>query len=165
MGKSTHQPFLPSKTKRTTDILQVVHSNLAGPLQNKSIQGSIYITTFIDDYSKYRVLYFMKSKDQFQKVFKMYLAWAETQTSLKMHALHSDRGGKYMAAQVKDILVERGIEHHLTMPGSPQSNGKAEWFNRTIEDKATAMLQTAGLSKGFWEFAWSAALHMSRICP
>ena len=105
----------------------------------------------------------MKSKDQFQKVFKMYLAWAETQTLLKMHALHSDRGGKYMAAQVKDILVERGIEHHLTMPGSPQSNGKAEWFNRTIEDKATAMLQTAGLSKGFWEFAWSAALHMSRI--
>ena len=95
----------------------------------------------------------------------MYLAWAETQTLLKMHALHSDRGGKYMAAQVKDILVERGIEHHLTMPGSPQSNGKAEWFNRTIEDKATAMLQTAGLSKGFWEFAWSAALHMSQICP
>ena len=119
VGKSTCQPFLPSKTKRTTDILQVVHSDLAGPLQNKSIQGSIYIATFIDDYSKYGVLYFMKSKDQFQKVFKMYLAWAEMQTSLKMHALHSDRGGEYMVAQVKDILVERGIEHHLTMPGSP----------------------------------------------
>ena len=98
VGKSTRQPFLPSKTKRTTEILQVVHSDLAGPLQNKSIQGSIYIATFIDDHSKYGVLYFMKSKDQFQKVFKMYLAWAETQTSLKMRALHSDRGGEYMAA-------------------------------------------------------------------
>ena len=32
VGKSTCQPFLPSKTKRTTDILQVVHSDLAGPL-------------------------------------------------------------------------------------------------------------------------------------
>ena len=124
MGKSSRQPFLPSKTKRTTDILQVVHSDLAGPLQNKSIQGSIYIATFLGDYSKYRVLYFMKSKDQFQNVFKMYLAWAETQTSLKMRALHSDRGGEYMVAQVKDILAERGIEHHLTMPGSPLSNGK-----------------------------------------
>ena len=102
----------------------------------------------------------MKSKDQFQKVFKMYLTWAETQTSLKMCALHSDRGGEYMAAQVKDVLAERGIEHHLMMPGSPQSNGKAERFNCTIEDKATAMLQTAGLSKGFWEYAWSAALHI-----
>ena len=37
VGKSTCQPFLPSRTKRTTDILQVVHSDLAGPLQNKSI--------------------------------------------------------------------------------------------------------------------------------
>src|ERR1700677_3738834 len=33
--KSTHQPFSPSKTKRTTEILQVVHSDLAG----RSIQG------------------------------------------------------------------------------------------------------------------------------
>ena len=107
----------------------------------------------------------MKSKDQFQKVFKMYLAWAEMQTSLKMCALHSYRGGEYMAAQVKDILVERGIEHHLTMPGSPQSNGKAEQFNCIIEDKATAMLQTAGLSKGFWEFAWSATLHIYNRSP
>ena len=101
----------------------------------------------------------MKSKDQFQKVFKMYLTW------LKMRALHSDRGGEYMAAQVKDILAEMGIEHHLTMPGSPQSNGKAERYNLPIEDKDTAMLQTTGLSKGFWEFAWSAALHIYNRSP
>ena len=102
----------------------------------------------------------IKSKDQFFKVFKMYLAWAETQSSLKMRALHSDHGGEYMATQVQDLLKERGIEHHLTMPGSPQLNRKAEQFNRTIEDKATAMLQNAGLSNGFWEFAWSAATHI-----
>src|ERR1700675_1200643 len=124
VGKSTHKPFSPSKTKRTSEILQVVHSDLAGPLQTKSIQGSVYIATFIDDHSKYTALYFLQSKDQFCKVFKMYLAWAETQTSIKMRALHSDRGGEYMATQVQDLLKERGIEHHLTMPGSPQSNGK-----------------------------------------
>ena len=66
---------------------------------------------------------------------------------------------------VKDILAERGIEHNLTMPGSPQSNRKAEQFNCTIEDKATAMLQTAGFPKGFWEFVWSAALHIYNCSP
>jgi hypothetical protein len=65
-----------------------------------------------------------------------------------------------MVGQVQKLLKERGIEHHTTMPGSPQSNGKAERFNRTIEDKAEAMLETAGLSKGFWELAWNAALHI-----
>jgi hypothetical protein len=110
-------------------------------------------------------VYFITSKDQFAKVFNMYLSWAETQTTLKLKALHSDRGGEYMAKAVQDTLKQRGIEHHLTMPGSPQSNGKAEWFNHTITDKAMAMLHTAGLSFGFWEYAMNAAVHIYNCSP
>ena len=58
-----------------------------------------------------------------------------------------------MAANVQDILSQRGIEHRLTMPGSPQQNRKAERFNHTIMDKAMALLHNAGLPNGFWEFA------------
>ena len=54
-----------------------------------------------------------------------------------------------MAANVKDILSQRGIEHHLTMPGSLQQNGKDERFNRTIMDMAMAILHTAGLPNSF----------------
>ena len=50
VGKSTRQPFSPSKIKQTSEILQVVHSDLAGPLQTRSIQGTTYIATFIDDH-------------------------------------------------------------------------------------------------------------------
>jgi hypothetical protein len=70
-----------------------------------------------------------------------------------------------MASQVQDILKQRGIEHHLTMPGSPQSNRKAKQFNRTITDKAMAMLHTAGLSFGFWEYAMKAAVHIYNRSP
>jgi transposase InsO family protein len=77
----------------------------------------------------------------------------------KLCALHSNRGGKYMAANVKDILGQREIEHHLTMLGSPQQNGKAEQFNHTIMDKAMAMLHTAGLPNSFWEHAVSTAAY------
>jgi hypothetical protein len=157
MGKSTHKPFSASSTKRTTAILEVVHSDLAGPMQTKSLQGSYYTATFIDDHSKLAVVYFISSKDQFAKVFNMYLLWAETQTTLKLKALHSDCSGEYMANAVQDTLKQRGIEHHLTMPGSPQSNGKAEQFNHTITDKAMAMLHTAGLSYSFWEYTMNAA--------
>jgi len=72
------------------------------------------------------VVYFLKSKDQFSTALQKFLSWAETKTSDKLHALHSDRGGEYIAANVKDILSQRGIEHHLMMPGSPQQNGKAK---------------------------------------
>jgi transposase InsO family protein len=64
-----------------------------------------------------------------------------------------------------DILLMRGIEHQLMMPGSPQQNGKAERFNRTIINKAMAMLHTAGLPNGFWEFAVSMAAHIYNHTP
>ncbi len=98
---------------------------------------------FIDDHSRHAVVYFLHTKDQFVQALKTFLAWGETQTSDKLRMLHSDRGGEYMADSVTKILNEKGIEHHLTMPGSPQQNGKAERFNRTIMDKAMAMLVTS----------------------
>ena len=164
LGKSTRQPFTGS-AKKSSRRLEIVHSDLAGPMQSNSLQGSKYIATFIDDYSRHAVVYYLRSKDQFVTALKQFLSWAETQTSDKMRALHSDRGGEYIAGYIKDILVQRGIEHHLTMPNSPQQNGKAERFNRTIMDKAMSMLHNAGLSYGFWEHAVCTATHIYNRSP
>jgi transposase InsO family protein len=150
----------PGSAKTTSRILEIVHSDLAGPMQTDSVQGSSYIATFVDDHSCHTVVYFLKTKSQFAAALQKFLSWAETQTSEKLCALHSDRGGEYMAANVKDILSQRGIEHHLMMLGTPQQNGKAEQFNRTIMDKVMAMLHTAGLLNGFWEFSVSMAVHI-----
>jgi hypothetical protein len=107
-GKSSCKPFSASPSKRTTAILEVVHSDLTGPMQTKSIQGLFYTATFIDDHSKHAVVYFIWSKDRFTVALNTFLSWAETQTALKMKALHSDRGEEYMASQVQDILKQRG---------------------------------------------------------
>jgi len=58
LGKSTHQPF-PRSTKKSSRILEIVHSNLAGPMQSKSIQGSKYTATFIDDFLHHAVVYYL----------------------------------------------------------------------------------------------------------
>jgi len=164
MGKSTRKPFHAS-AKKSEQILQIVHSDLAGPMRSKSLQGSHYYATFLDDFSRHVRVYYLKSKDQFVIALRNFLSWAETQTSTRMRILHSDCGGEYINASVKEILADKGIEHHLTMPGSPQQNGKAERFNRTILDKALAMLHTAGLSEGFWEHAVGAAVHVYNRTP
>ena len=51
-----------------------MHSNLARPMQVQSIQGTSYIATFIDNYSRHGVVYFLKSKDQCAAAFKTFLA-------------------------------------------------------------------------------------------
>jgi hypothetical protein len=146
-------------------ILQIIHSDLAGPMQQRSIQGTLYIATFIDDYSRNGVVYFLKSKDQTAAAFRKFLAWAETQTLERLRALHSDRGGEYISKALKSILDEKGIDHKLTMLGSPQQNGLAERWNRTLLNKAHAMLHGAGLSLGFWELAIDTAVHIHNRTP
>ena len=138
LGKQTRSSF-PGSSKRSATRLRIVHSDLAGLMQTRSVQGSSYIATFIDDYSRHGVVYYLKTKDQCVLAFKKFLAWAENQTSKRLLALHSDRGGEYLSSAVKSILDEKGIEHKLTMPHSPQQNGVAERWNRTILDKARAL--------------------------
>ena len=164
LGKQTRSSFLGS-SKRSDRRLRIIHSDLAGPMQSRSIQGSLYIATFIDDYSRHGVVYYLKSKDQCAAAFKKFLAWAENQTSERVLALHSDRGGEYLSSAVRSILDEKGIEHKLTMPHSPQQNGVAERWNRTILDKARALIHSAGLSLGFWECAVDTAVHTYNRTP
>ena len=164
LGKQSRSPF-PGSSKRSDRRLRIVHSDLAGPVHIRSIQGSSYIATFIDDYSRHGVVYFLKSKDQCAAAFKKFLAWAENQTSDRLLALHSDRGGEYLSGAIKSILDAKGIEHMLTMPHTLEQNGLAERWNRTIFDKARALLHSAGLSFGFWECAIDTAVHTYNRTP
>ena len=134
-------------------------------MQRRSIQGSLYIATFVDNYSRHGVVYYLKSKDQCALTFKKFLAWAENQTSDRLFVLHSDCGGEYLSGEMKVISDNKGIEHWLTMPHMPQQNGLAERWNRTILDKAHALIHRAGLSLGFWEYAINTAVHTYNRTP
>ena len=125
LGKQSQSPFL-GLSKCLDHRLQIIHSDLAGPVHICSIQGSSYIVTFIDDFSHHGVVYFLKTKDQCAAAFKKFLAWAENQTSEHMLALHSNCGGEYLSRAIKSILDEKGIEHKLTMPHMPEQNGVAK---------------------------------------
>jgi len=89
LGKSTCGPFTAG-SRETSRIFEIVHSDLVGPMSTKSIQGSVYFTTFVDDYLHNAMIYFLKTKDQFVQALQKFLAWGETQSSHKLRALHSD---------------------------------------------------------------------------
>lgn len=50
--------------------LQLVHPDICGPMQTKSMGNNTYFLTFIDDYSRYCSIYFLKSKDQAFECFQ-----------------------------------------------------------------------------------------------
>ena len=93
------------------------------------------------------------------------VSWAETQTGYRLRSIRSDRGGEYINQSLKMFLLSRGIEHQTSVPRTPQQNGQAERFNRTILEKSEAMRQHACLPPSFWQDAVETALHIYNRQP
>ena len=76
-------------------MLQLVHSDVCGPLKVKSFCCTLYFVTFIDDCSRKLWVYALKTKDQVLEKFKEFHALVERKTSEKLKCVHSDNGGEY----------------------------------------------------------------------
>ena len=48
------------KERRDPSTLDLIHSDVSGPMPTTSMNGSRYVLTFIDDYSRYCWIYFLK---------------------------------------------------------------------------------------------------------
>ena len=94
MGKHTRKPFSNSET-RSKEILDIIHSDVCGPMSDKSLGGHLYYVTFIDDHSRKTWLYLLKKKDEIFEKFKEFRLEVETLTKRKIKNLRSDNGGEY----------------------------------------------------------------------
>lgn len=83
-GKQTRKPFKRSKRRnRANDILELVHSDVCGPMQTPSWGNARYLLTFIDDKTRKTFVYFLKGKDEVYTKFQEFKKLAETQTGKK----------------------------------------------------------------------------------
>ncbi|KAM8718685.1 hypothetical protein ACLKA7_001404 [Drosophila subpalustris] len=51
--KQAASSYKSATEKRTSDLLEIVHSDVCGPMRTNSISGRKYFVTFIDDFSRY----------------------------------------------------------------------------------------------------------------
>ena len=61
---------LPSGGKRTKHILELVHSDVFGPVKVPSLSKFVYYVSFIDDFSRNAWIYFLKNKSEVFDRFK-----------------------------------------------------------------------------------------------
>ena len=89
----------------------------------------------------------------------------EKQTRKSVKILRSDNGGEYLSKEFDEYLTSEGILHQTSVPGSPQQNGLAERFNRTLMEMARSMIHGANLPKTLWGEAVHAANYLKNRCP
>jgi len=158
-GKMANKPFSASKTS-SDRLLQLVHSDLCGPIPTKSLMGHQYFLTFFDDYSRFTIVSFMKSKSEVFTHFKAYHTLVENQLDCRLKSLQTDNGGEFTSQSFISYCIAHGIHHHLTVPYHPQQNGVAERKNRTLLDASRCMLRVANLKDRFWADAVATACYL-----
>lgn len=159
-AKMTRKPFAREKPKTATQILDVIYSDLCGPMQTVSPNGKKYILTFIDEFSRYTKVYFLSLKSEVKDKIIEFTELCKTQKGSKPKVFHTDRGGEYVNNDVQNYLKSQGIKYEYTPPRTPQLNGIAERKNRTLVEMARCMLYDANLPNKFWAEAISTATYI-----
>ena len=133
LGKVTKTSFT-GFSERASDLLELIHTDVCGPMSSIARGGFQYFITFTDDLSRYGYVYLMKHKSETFEKFKEFQSEVENQCGKKIKALRSDRGGEYLSHEFSNHLKSCGIVPQLTLSGTPQRNGVSERCNRTLLD-------------------------------
>ena len=160
LGKMHRLPFPKQSSSRASVAHATIHTDLCGPMQEDSMGGSRYLLTFIDDYSRYSFVYFLKTKCEVLSKFQELVQYIENGNhkvkELKViNNIRSDNGGEYTSKEFERYCTEKGISRQFTNPNCPEQNGVSERLNRTIIEAARSVLYHASLPLKFWAEAVS----------
>lgn len=162
-GKQTREPFRRHPEKRAGRPLEIVHSDVCGPVTPVAWDGSSYFVTFTDDFTHVAVVYMIKTKDEVLERFMDYEAMSTAHFGVRISRLRCDNGGEYTGKAMKKFCRKRGIQLEMTVPYTPEQNGVSERLNRTIVEKSRSMLEANGVSKELWsEAVYTSAYVLNR---
>jgi len=129
--------------------LELVHSDMFGPVKHPLSAVTVTLITFIDDFSRYVWIYFIKEKSEVFEKFKEFQYTLENDIGRKIKCLRMDNGGEYTSREFNDYLKEKMIRRQLTCPSTPQQNGVAERKNRHLAKICRSMLHSMNVLARF----------------
>ncbi|KAI7938193.1 hypothetical protein MJO28_015113 [Puccinia striiformis f. sp. tritici] len=163
-GKMTRKSFKHHFDK-TTDILEVVHGDLVGPITPSSNGGAKYFLTLVDQHTGFINITILKEKSDTPQAIEKFKIFYENQTGKRMKKLITDGGGEFCNKMLSSILEGSGIQHNVAPPYTPQQNGIAERANRTILEMTRCILLHSKMAAEWWAEAVKTSCAMTNCLP
>ncbi|KAG6485405.1 hypothetical protein ZIOFF_053942 [Zingiber officinale] len=163
-GKADRLPF-ESSNSRCTIPLERIHSDLMGPTRTDFYSGSHYMLLFVDDYTRFTWVYFVKHK---LEVFSRFLEFKETveeELCRKIKILWTDNGGEFCSNEFFSFGRNNGIKREMSCPKTPQQNGLAERKIRHFVETCKCWLHAKNLSKELWAEGMKCAAYVINRVP
>ncbi|TYZ59104.1 hypothetical protein PybrP1_000200 [[Pythium] brassicae (nom. inval.)] len=127
--------------------------------------GAGYVLVFVDNFSRHVAAYFIKKKSEVPQRFADYKALMETRTGARMKKVRTGNETEFVNKAFNGICTKSGVVHQLTVPYSPQQNGLVERINRTVVEKARAMMHYKKVECKWWAKAVNTAAYLVNRSP
>ncbi|KAD2805416.1 hypothetical protein E3N88_38793 [Mikania micrantha] len=152
-GKQSKQSHKLKKYHSINVPLELLHMDLFGPVNRKSIAGDQYCLVITDEYSRYSWVFFLKEKSETFDCIQVLVTKLESLYKLKIRQFRTDNGTEFKNHNMEIFCNARGIVQQFSAPYVPQMNGVAERKNRTLIEAARTMLADYSLPVQFWNEA------------
>jgi hypothetical protein len=110
LGKHPQEKSIKGKSQRASAPLDLIHSDLMGPFPHPSIRKARFFLIFVDDFSRFSWIYFLRKKSEVFQHLKYFKALVETQSEKKIKVLRTDNEGEYVNHEIHNIFHEVGIQ-------------------------------------------------------
>jgi transposase InsO family protein len=160
-GKAHQLPF-PSSDHVSHAPLEIIHTDVWGPAL-PSVHNSKFYVSFVDDYSRFVWVYFLKQKSEVEQVFLHFQNHVERMLNTKIKCVQSDWGGEFQ--RLHAYFNQTGITHHISCPHTHQQNGIIERKHRHIVDTGLTLLAQSNMPLRFWDEAFQTACYLINRMP
>ena len=144
--------------------MELIHSNVCGPMPVQARSGSFYFITFTYDFSRFGWVYLMRYKSEAFEKFIEFKNEVEKQSGKSM-TLQSDRGGEYLSTEFTLFLKDNVILAQLTSPYTPQMNGVSKRRNHTLLDMVRSMMSFSQLPISLWGYGLETTARVLNVLP
>jgi len=168
-------PFELQNGPQTTRPLEMVHTDVGGPISLQSRKGYKFWLVIVDDFSCFPWVYFMKHRSEALQIYNQWKSDVKTllQTEIGQEDfsesyikfVRSNGGSEFTNKAFRNQLWTDGTLLETSAPYTPEQNGLAEQTNQSLATLANTMLEESKLPKSFWADAMSTAAYISTWSP
>jgi hypothetical protein len=155
VAKITKASF-KNRSSLASKPFEEIHLDLIGPISPSSHKKHRFILTMVDGYSRFVSAIPLVSKGDVFVSLTRILDVEAKRFGYHPSVLHSDRGTEFVNSEMAEYCSEHVIRQRFSDAYTPQQNGLAERFNRTILESLRTILLDSGLRKNLWNEILSA---------
>ena len=146
-------------SRMETKIGELMHVDLWGKYDIKSINGNQYYLLLIDNAARHITVKFLKKKSQATQKIKDYIMYLKARGASPC-AICIDCGTEFVNDDLRTWTQTQGIQLQMTAPYSPSQNGVAKCINCMLVELACIMLVDSKLPEFLWELAVAHAAYL-----